>query len=212
MPRLPALAVATLTILLGAPSLAAANTIGSVYTSTTDNDCRKASNLKIDGDDYAAERTCRGPAGLVVVKNEDDLRETITVGRSASAADKEPAASQGFGPFNSTTNTIEWRVIGGKPFAMIQRWHIADNDDPEKNGPPKSKQMLVVTRLPPGAVCHVAYIDVTANPEANELARKAADELARGFDCKTDKVSVIGIGGRATALAMASRNIPGPAK
>jgi hypothetical protein len=72
--------------------------------------------------------------------------------------------------------------------------------------------MLVVTRLPPGAVCHVAYIDVTANPEANELARKAADELARGFDCKTDKVSVIGIGGRATALAMASRNIPGPAK
>ncbi len=67
---------------------------------------------------------------------------------------------------------------------MIQRWHIADNDDPEKNGRPKSKQMLVVTRLPPGAVCHVAYIDVTANPQANELARKAADELARGFDCK----------------------------
>jgi hypothetical protein len=204
MPRLPALAAA-LTILLGATSFAAADNIGSVYTSTADKDCRKVSNLKIDGDDYAAERTCRGPAGLVVVKSEDDLRETITVGRSASAADKEPAASQGFGPFNSTTNTIEWRVLAGKPFAMIQRWHIADNDDPEKNGRPKSKQMLVVTRLPPGAVCHVAYVDVTANPEANEMARKAADELARSFDCKNDNVSVVGIDGRATALAMASR-------
>jgi hypothetical protein len=207
MPRLSALAAA-LTTLLGATSLAAADNIGSVYTSAADKDCRKVSSLKLDGDDYAAERTCRGPAGLVVVKNENDLREIITVGRSTSAADKEPAASQGFGPFNSTTSTIEWRTSAGKPFAMIQRWHVADNDDPEKNGRPKSKQMLVVTRLPPGAVCHVAYIDVAANLEANEMARKAADELARGFDCKTAKVSVIGTDGRATALAMASRNIP----
>ena len=27
----------------------------------------------------------------------------------------------------------------------------------------------------PGAVCHVAYVDVLANPNPNELARKAAD-------------------------------------
>ena len=118
MPRLPALAAA-LTVLLGAISLAAADNIGSIYTSTADKDCRKVSNLKVDGDDYAAERTCRGPAGLVVVKSEDDLRETITVGRTTSAANNEPAASQGFGPFNSTTTIIEWRVIAGKPFAMI---------------------------------------------------------------------------------------------
>jgi hypothetical protein len=72
--------------------------------------------------------------------------------------------------------------------------------------------MLVVTRLPPGAVCHVAYIDVTTNPQANEIARKAADELARGFDCNTGKVSVIGTDGRATALAMASRNFSSPAR
>lgn len=211
MPRLPALAAA-LTILLGATSLAAADNIGSVYSSVADRDCRGVSNFKIDGDDYAREQVCKGPAGLVVFKNEDDLRETISAGTTAAAANSEPAASQGFGPFNSTTNTIEWRTIAGKPFAMIQRWHIADNDDPDKDGRPRTKQMLVVTRLPPGAVCHVAYIDVTANPDANEIARKAADELARGFDCKNDKVSVAGTGGRATALAMASRNIPGLAR
>jgi hypothetical protein len=201
MPRFPALA-AVLTVLLGATSLAAADGVSSVYSSTADRDCRKLSYLRIDRDDYASQRTCRGPAGIVVVKNEGDLRETISVGRSGNAAASEPAASQGFGPFNSITDTIEWRMAGGQPFAMIQHWHIADNNDPGKNGRPKTKQLLVVTRLPPGAVCHVAYIDVTANPDANEVARKAADELARGFDCSKDKVSAAGIGGRATELAL----------
>jgi hypothetical protein len=61
--------------------------------------------------------------------------------------------------------------------------------------------MLVVTRLPPGAVCHVAYVDAQANPNANELARKAADELARGFNCGEDEVKVIGETGIAVGLA-----------
>jgi hypothetical protein len=196
---------AALTMLLGASSLAAADTIGSLYSSVADKDCRGVSNLKIDGDDYAREQVCKGPAGLVVFKNEDDLRETISAGATNAAATSEPAASQGFGPFNSTTNTIEWRTVNGKPFAMIQRWHIADNDDTGNDNRPKAKQMLVVTRLPPGAVCHVAYVDVAANADANTTARKAADDLARGFDCSKDKVSVVGVFGRATALALPRR-------
>jgi len=63
--------------------------------------------------------------------------------------------------------------------------------------------MLVVTRLPPGAVCHVAYVDVKANPNANEVARDAADRLAKTFDCAKDKVSVVGNSGRATTLGLA---------
>ena len=66
---------------------------------------------------------------------------------------------------------------------------------------PGAKPMLAVTRLPPGAVCHVAYIDVKANPDANELARKAADDIARGFKCGKDAVKVIGESGRAVELA-----------
>jgi hypothetical protein len=56
-------------------------------------------------------------------------------------------------------------------------------------------------RLPPGAVCHVAYVDVAANPDPNELARKAADEVARDFKCGKDEVKVIGERGRAIELA-----------
>jgi hypothetical protein len=47
----------------------------------------------------------------------------------------------------------------------------------------------------------VAYVDVKANPNANELARKAADETARDFKCGTDAVKVIGESGRAVELA-----------
>jgi hypothetical protein len=204
MLRFPVMAT-TLSIVLGMTAIASAEGNTSIYSSIASKDCRSVSNLKVDGDDYAGEQVCKGPAGLVVLRNEDDLRETISAGYTAAAASKEPAASQGFGPFNSTTATIEWRTGAGKPLAMIQRWHIADNDDPDRSGRPRTKQMLVVTRLPPGAVCHVAYVDVTANPDANDLARKAADEMARGFDCSKDKVTVVGTAGRATALALPPR-------
>ena len=103
--------------------------------------------------------------------------------------------------FNSSEHTVEWRAADGKPFAIIQRWHIADGADLDKQGRPNTKAMLIVTRLPPGAVCHVAYVDAIANPNANELARKTADDLARGFDCSKDEVKITGASGRAVALS-----------
>jgi hypothetical protein len=173
----------------------------SSYTSTAEKNCRKIS--KGGATDDGGTRLCRGPAGLVVLVSEGDLREIVSAGRSRKAAESEPAASAWFGPFSSTTPTIEWRgPQNGKPFAMIQRWHIADNADEDKTGRPIAKQMLVVTRLPPGAVCHVAYIDVKANTNPNDLAREAADTLARDFKCGTDKAKAYGQSGRATELAL----------
>jgi hypothetical protein len=176
-----------------------AQTFSSSYTSTAPKDCRMIGKpSELDG---STQRVCPGKAGLVVSISEDDLRETVSVGRSRAAAAKEPAAQVWFGPFNSTTNTVEWRAVDGKPFAIIQRWHIADNSDEDKSGRPIAKPMLAVTRLPPGEVCHVAYIDAQANPNPNELARKAADELARNFKCGKDEVQVIGETGRAVTMA-----------
>lgn len=181
-------------------SVASAQTISSLYTSTAPKDCRVRS--ADNGVDDSTIRVCPGKAGLIVVVSEDDLRETVSVGRSRVLADKEPAAQSWFGPFNSSNTTVEWRLAKGKPFAIIQRWHIADNADEDKNGRPIAKAMLAVTRLPPGAVCHVAYVDVAANPNANELARKAADEIARGFACGKDEVKIVGESGRAVELAV----------
>lgn len=185
---------------IGAASGQTAQNI-SITTSTAEKNCRVVGAGAAD--DGGGTRVCKGPAGLVAVVSEGDLRETVTVGRNRKAAASEPAAQERFGPFNSTTPTIEWRLPGKDkaPFAMIQRWHIADIDDEDKDGRPIAKQLLVVTRLSPGPVCRVAYVDVKANPNANELAREAADTIARDFKCETDKVKVIGASGRAVELA-----------
>ena len=53
-------------------------------------------------------------------------------------------------------------------------------------------RVLVVTRLGPGGVCHVGFVDARANPNANELAQQLADERARGFRCGADKPIVAG--------------------
>ncbi|MBI3700006.1 MAG: hypothetical protein HY242_06100 [Afipia sp.] len=189
-------------LLLAMPRTASAQSaqIVSIYTSTAPKDCRV---LHKGNDDGGGTRACKGPGGLAVVISEGDLRETVSAARTVKIAENEPAARSWFGPFSSTTHTIEWRTTdkSKRPFAMIQRWHLADNDDVGKDNRPIEKPMLVVTRLPPGKTCHVAYIDVQANPNANDIARKAADEIARDFVCGTDSLRVIGNSGRAVELA-----------
>ena len=181
----------------GLISPANAQTFSSSYTSTAPKDCRTIGKPENGG----TTQVCPGKSGLVVVISEDDLRQTVSVGPDRAAASKEPAAEAWFAPFNSTANTVEWRAVDGKPFAIIQRWLIADNNDLDKAGSPTSKPMLAVTRLPPGPVCHVAYIDGQANRNANELARQAADEFARDFKCGKDEVKVVGEKGAAVSLA-----------
>lgn len=200
MTRFPCLLTGLAVIALPGPiSAATAQTFSSSYSSTASKDCRTIGKpSELDG---STARVCPGKSGLVVLINEDDLRETVSVGRNRTAAAGEPAAGIWFGPFNSTAHTVEWRAADGKPFAIIQRWLIADNADPDKNGRPTAKPMLAVTRLPPGAVCHVAYIDGQANRNANELARQAADEFARDFNCARDEVKIIGEKGTAVNLA-----------
>ena len=92
----------------------------------------------------------------------DKLRTTVSVGATPAAAAKEPAASQGFRSFNRAHDTVEWRGLKGEaPFAMIQRWWLTD---PTRFEDARGwSGLLVVTRLPPGPVCHVAYIDVKVN-------------------------------------------------
>ena len=124
-----AVAVFGVVFLVGCGPFAGANaqSIGSVYTSTAPKDCKVKSAE--NGVDDSTIRVCPGKAGLVVLVSEDDLRETVSVGRNRATAAKEPAAQTWFGPFNSTSTTVEWRLANGKPFAIIQRWLIADNAD-----------------------------------------------------------------------------------
>ena len=183
------------------PAAATAQEFMSQYTSAALGRCQKEEGVAARSD-VPSVWVCPGAAGhVVLLTRQDDLRTTISVGRDAVAAGREPAARQTFRTFNSTVDTIEWRgTPGGPPFAIIQRWRLVD---PERAEDARAvAELLVVTRLPPGPVCHVAYVDARANREANVLARTAADASARTFKCGTDQAAIAGERGRAAELAV----------
>jgi hypothetical protein len=179
----------------------AAEKFESQYTSVAVDSCRTVDEAK-PGEGEWHIWSCKGLAGFIVVRAEADLREIVSVGRTIEAARDEPAAKTWFGPFNVAGDTIEWRSVTGTkvPFAIIQRWTVSDSENLDADGAPKPFELMIVTRLPPGPVCHVALIDVRENAHHNALARHAADEIARGFRCDTDQVKVIGKRGRAIEL------------
>lgn len=186
-----------------ATSTASAQQNISQYTSVAAKTCKKFDVTKVENDELGASFECKGLPGYTVVLGEDDLRTTVAIGFNRKQAQEQPSFSQGFSPFNYVNDTLEWRIDAKtkKPFATIQRWRITDNESADARGRPKSVGLLVVTRIPPGSSCHVAYIDVAANENPNALAQKAADELAAKFDCEKDSIHFIGNKGRAAELA-----------
>jgi hypothetical protein len=134
----------------------------------------------------------RGFAGNIPVRlAAGDQRMYVSFGRNAA---REPAAVETISGFNDVyKGLIEWRLERKpdgrlQPFATILRWNFMTGPDDRK----ASGRKLVVTRLGPGGVCHVGYVDARANPDANELARKLADEKARTFKCGVDRAESVG--------------------
>jgi hypothetical protein len=197
-----------LAVLAGRATPAEAAASESSFTSIAEKGCRKFDALKIDGSEYAISRVCPGRGGYKVYIDEEDLRETLTVGMTMRQAGKEPAASDRFGAFNGYDDRIEWRSgSDGKPYAVIAGWSFADNGNSDTTGRPESIRMLVVMRLPPGPVCKIAYVDRAANSDADELARKAADDIARNFKCGTDAIQFVGKrGAGAEAIVVGSES------
>lgn len=161
---------------------ASAQQIESSYTDVDLNLC-----TVIESDDFGTMWACPGLKGMPVMVTEGDLRMFVSYGLSSTT---ERAAEQTLGPFNRLGEKIEWRVSNAegywKPFATILRFFTQGEE-----GKPEG-QVLVVTKLTPGATCHIAYVDALANPDANELARQAADQTAKDFDCETGEPEYVG--------------------
>lgn len=129
-------------------------------------------------DDFGSSWACPGHKGYPVLVAEGDLRFMVSYGFGAP---DEPAASQTLPPFNTLGPKVEWRLSnregGWKPFATIVRYKLDKTDDFAGG------EVLVVTQLKPGATCQIAWIDATANPDANAMARAVADEKGFDADC-----------------------------
>jgi hypothetical protein len=166
-----------------------AQQIASAYSAfDADKTCKHTPGR--DPEDYGSW-VCPGHSGLIVRLSAGDQRMQVSFGRNAREAAKEEAASQTFPGFNSVyQGTVEWRIEklpNGKtrPFATILRWNTRNAEDAEREDGKSTGRILVVTRLNPGGVCHVGYIDARSEG-ANEAARKLADEKARSFKCGVD--------------------------
>jgi hypothetical protein len=193
MPAMPKTLVAAFA---GAIALAASPAMAEMIESATtpfsvDKCQHKAGTEPEDGGTWR----CRGFGGIAVVMAEGDARVYVSYGPRAA---REPAASQTLAALNGEGSAIEWRIArerAGKrrPFATIMRWTTAvATDDPKVQGGTVHGEVLVVTRLGPGGVCHVGYVDGRQNANADALAREIADRDARGFRCGKDKPIVLG--------------------
>jgi hypothetical protein len=182
----------SLAVVASFAATAAAETIEFAYTPLDTDKCPHRKGREVE--DYGSW-TCAGYAGIKIHISAGDQRSYVSYGPTAA---REMAARQTLNAFNGEGKTIEWRIARdargqAKPFATIMRWSTAVVvDDPKLTNGIFRGQMLVVTRLGPGGVCHVGYVDGRANPNANEIAREIADTTARTFRCGTDKPVVRG--------------------
>ena len=180
-------------VLAGLCHAAAAGEISSAYTDIdAENDCTTFASAA-EGEGDWANLVCSGYRGYPVLIYSADLRESVFYG-FPPGGDLAPAW-ESFSAFNSTGARIEWRIDtdNGRsvPFAAIHRWFVSA--DPEN--PDKQIEVLVVEKV--GQMherdgCAVGLVLATGNPEANEAARKLADERARNFTCGVDKRVTVG--------------------
>lgn len=137
--------------------------------------------IERDEESGSVIQRCDGEGDYVVYVAEGDLRYFIGYGPNGL---NQRAFSQTLAPFNRTHNVLELRRFADsdEPHAAILRYYTdAGTGDDRAEG-----EVLVVTKLDGEEACHMAYIDARANPNANELARQAADS-GEDFDCQTDE-------------------------
>lgn len=155
------------------PTAAAADEIASAYSRFDLKDCEQVE--KSDGFVFEGSWRCEGYDGTDFLVSTADSRSFVAFGPNGG---NNCAYSKTFQPFNTALSPIEWRLKDGKPFAAIERWSVAAGGE-------KTVAWLVVSALRDTDSCHVHYVS-GSYPNANEEARRVADELAEKFDCEND--------------------------
>jgi hypothetical protein len=133
-------------------------------------------------DEYVFEGTwhCKGIEGYDIFQAGMDARSGAGFGKDAKT---NCSIKKTFSPFNTALSPIEWRLNNGKPAAAIERWSVVKDPESEKQ---ESVTWLVVNKLESGNSCHMHYVS-GSYPNANEVARRKADEKSTSFDCMTGK-------------------------
>lgn len=183
-------AILAFLILAGFCQSASAGQITSAYTDlVTDKDCLTYAKAGENDGDWA-DLSCSGYRGYPVLLTYDDARESVFYGFPPVDM---TTSWESFVGFNSAGPKVEWRVeTSGDvsvPFAAIHRRSVSSGDD----GTKKTDVLVVakVAQMEGRQGCTVALV-AAGNPNANEEARKIADEKVRAFTCGKDKRITVG--------------------
>lgn len=175
---------------IAAPQAAAA--ASSVYTDTRLDTCEDLIKdpSQIEQEMGVASYKCAGYKGYPFWFDEEDVRQSTYFGYLSE--DILRAGGETFSAFNHIGDKIEWRLDDkGAPRATILRYFM-EHQNPATTELDKAfyGQILVISRVgqPDDMTgCVTAYVDALENRDANELARKLADEQAPGFPCGKQK-------------------------
>ena len=146
----------------------------SVYTSLDAKQCRTLKNDTSEAGDYLGR--CKGISGFSLLLAEGDLRQNLTLVTPSGSKHSLELWNVISGGFSSIGSKAEWRVNkqGNKmvPVALIVRFNASE--DPENSK--KVTSYLAVTKITNSEICVTHKIG--PGPQANEDARRAADEAA----------------------------------
>jgi hypothetical protein len=160
-------------LLMPVTALSAEN--ASVYTSVDISKCQEIEPANPD-EGFGGSVQCEGHGGLNVFWTGGDNRDYLAFGKNPQT---HCAAKQTFSNFNVAGEKLEWRLHNNVPVATILRWTVTRDVD----GTMQKKEWLAVARLEPQNSCVLAIVDGSW-PNANDKARKVADEIAgEGFAC-----------------------------
>lgn len=155
-------------------STEAFKTVESVYTTLNLDDCEVLETYEESG---GRDLRCEGYQEIPLYVSEGDARFDVDAG-----VPNEEWITSGR-PFNSISDTVEWRIHDGDPVAAILRYNFETGDSPNM----QSSELAVFSIGQEGSPgCLVAWVTADAQPSQNIAARQLADRQAKGFDCSSN--------------------------
>jgi hypothetical protein len=148
----------------------------SAYTTTNAKTCRTIKSTFEGTGSYEGE--CRGMGGYRIRLIEGDIRQTMDI-ITPRKKRFELRFWNLYSSFSSIGDKLEWRILNGRPVAMIARYNVADPENSEKN-----TSYLLVSRIGQTVSCVTDV--VLPGPDQNAKARLLADQ-ASNKPCKMSK-------------------------
>ena len=163
----------TLPLLLALAAPALAGDFGSVFTRVSAAFCEQIGEEDIE---FYGGFLCEGYGDLKVYRASGDQRTYEAYGIEPQ---HHCAAGQTFLGFNRAGDIVEWRLFGGRPVATITQWFVSLNGSNTRYA-----HWVTVSKIEQHDSCRMALVD-GSYPDADERARKLADDLAPKFECAT---------------------------